>query len=281
MHGTYHNSSPRLETGEMRPLSNGDIVVFGAEVKRGPEIFPACAFRVDYQLVECKATNTYGFPASSDIEDEEQYDISENEFDDEEPSSVDGVSVDSPTLVKAAQSVDAVDLTKDEPRIANPSTPVVSFQERPHFTSPIIFIDSEEDDIYSLDSDGRSEVADSEVSRASEASEASDASGIADVESTDDDFEMRHDNMSSSNSGSDDSDEDSEKLHNGVPHFVRLSTPDVSGSDNEEDQSDFSLSEAGREGIQALFDDGLLSRQRSRSISLDLDAGKKRRTRGQ
>ena len=47
MHGTYVNDL-ELERKKARELSDGDKVVFGAEVRRGPETFPACAFRINY-----------------------------------------------------------------------------------------------------------------------------------------------------------------------------------------------------------------------------------------
>jgi len=46
MHGTYLNNV-ELPRKSPAPLGNNDVVVFGAEVKRGPETFPACRFRVN------------------------------------------------------------------------------------------------------------------------------------------------------------------------------------------------------------------------------------------
>jgi len=48
MHGTYVDKT-HLEAYESKHLSDGDTVVFGAEVKRGEEVFPACAFRITYE----------------------------------------------------------------------------------------------------------------------------------------------------------------------------------------------------------------------------------------
>lgn len=46
MHGTTLNDK-RLEQMTEVVLANGDVLVFGAEVRRGPEVFPACSFKVD------------------------------------------------------------------------------------------------------------------------------------------------------------------------------------------------------------------------------------------
>jgi pSer/pThr/pTyr-binding forkhead associated (FHA) protein len=53
MHGTYLNG---VELPRKTPMAidDGDVLVFGAEVRRGPEIFPACKFQVNYQFVTYK-----------------------------------------------------------------------------------------------------------------------------------------------------------------------------------------------------------------------------------
>jgi pSer/pThr/pTyr-binding forkhead associated (FHA) protein len=53
MHGTYLNG---VELPRKTPMAidDGDILVFGAEVRRGPETFPACKFQVKYQFVPYK-----------------------------------------------------------------------------------------------------------------------------------------------------------------------------------------------------------------------------------
>lgn len=53
MHGTYLNHY-QLKTREARSLIDGDVVIFGAEVKRGDETFPACAFKVGYNVTPLK-----------------------------------------------------------------------------------------------------------------------------------------------------------------------------------------------------------------------------------
>ena len=53
MHGTYLNGD---EVPRKTPMvvDDGDVVVFGAEVRRGPETFPACKFQVNYEFVPYK-----------------------------------------------------------------------------------------------------------------------------------------------------------------------------------------------------------------------------------
>jgi pSer/pThr/pTyr-binding forkhead associated (FHA) protein len=52
-HGTYLNNTA-LEQKKQRSVSDNDIVVFGTEVRRGSEVFPACAFRINYEFVPYK-----------------------------------------------------------------------------------------------------------------------------------------------------------------------------------------------------------------------------------
>lgn len=51
MHGTWVNDM-ELARNVPSTLNNGDIVVFGAEVRRGPETFPACSFRVNFEFTQ-------------------------------------------------------------------------------------------------------------------------------------------------------------------------------------------------------------------------------------
>jgi pSer/pThr/pTyr-binding forkhead associated (FHA) protein len=53
MHGTYLNTA-ELARKQPTVLRDGDNLVFGAEVRRGPETFPACAFRVNYKFFPYK-----------------------------------------------------------------------------------------------------------------------------------------------------------------------------------------------------------------------------------
>jgi hypothetical protein len=50
MHGTTVNDA-RLEIKTPRVVNRGDILVFGAEVRRGPETFPPCYFKIDYEFI--------------------------------------------------------------------------------------------------------------------------------------------------------------------------------------------------------------------------------------
>ncbi|KAI9048669.1 hypothetical protein LZ554_007500 [Drepanopeziza brunnea f. sp. 'monogermtubi'] len=69
MHGTFLNHK-QLLSDDPTVINNGDDLVFGTEVKRGPETFSACSFRVYYITAPYKASNTFAFPDSSEPEDE-------------------------------------------------------------------------------------------------------------------------------------------------------------------------------------------------------------------
>jgi pSer/pThr/pTyr-binding forkhead associated (FHA) protein len=53
MHGTYINNK-QLSVRDPTRILDGDEITFGAEVKRGPETFPACAFQVKIDFVPYK-----------------------------------------------------------------------------------------------------------------------------------------------------------------------------------------------------------------------------------
>ncbi|KAE8453084.1 hypothetical protein EG329_012271 [Mollisiaceae sp. DMI_Dod_QoI] len=116
MHGTHLNDT-ELARNVPSTVNNGDTVVFGAEVRRGPETFPACSFRVNYEFTQTQTANTFAFPESSDIEDaegEEDYDFSEDEnAGKHQQSSEDGVSIES-SSPKVSKISDAIDLTRDD-----------------------------------------------------------------------------------------------------------------------------------------------------------------------
>ncbi|KAL2073246.1 hypothetical protein VTL71DRAFT_10570 [Oculimacula yallundae] len=123
MHGTYLNGIA-LASDTPAVLTSNDVVVFGAEVRRGTEVFPACSFQVTYKSTPHKSqatsANTYTFPESSDIEEdgEDSYDgYNEDDMDmgDRENlcSSEDDVSIE-PTPMKLSQVSDAIDLTGDD-----------------------------------------------------------------------------------------------------------------------------------------------------------------------
>lgn len=50
MHGTCVNDS-KLDDSEVVRVNDGDVLVFGAEVKRGQDTFPACSFLVNLQFI--------------------------------------------------------------------------------------------------------------------------------------------------------------------------------------------------------------------------------------
>lgn len=49
MHGTTVNDT-RLPIKDPRTVKCGDILVFGAEVRRGPDTFPPCIFKIVYEF---------------------------------------------------------------------------------------------------------------------------------------------------------------------------------------------------------------------------------------
>jgi pSer/pThr/pTyr-binding forkhead associated (FHA) protein len=53
MHGTYVNKK-HLQREEPTQLSDGDEITFGAQVNRGLEVFPACAFKLKLDFVPFK-----------------------------------------------------------------------------------------------------------------------------------------------------------------------------------------------------------------------------------
>ncbi|PMD44046.1 hypothetical protein L207DRAFT_508816 [Hyaloscypha variabilis F] len=220
MHGTYLNG---VELPRKTPMAidDGDILVFGAEVRRGPETFPACKFQVKYQFVPYKSRNTFTFPDSSDVEDEEAYDdFSEADMGErEQTSSDDGASIESllAPLAKAPASSDPIDLTGDEsPRVfasnridLTGETPLEQGlmdmmegrpAEIPQNADPVsigvyagnnpILVDSEDEDEdahFSIDSDDQSEVVEDEVSSDNESQdEAEESEEPSDEEEVDD-----------------------------------------------------------------------------------------------
>ncbi|KAH7356747.1 hypothetical protein BKA65DRAFT_474548 [Rhexocercosporidium sp. MPI-PUGE-AT-0058] len=119
MHGTWLNDF-ELPKNTPTIITDGDVVVFGAEVRRGAEVFPACSFQVNYKSVPYQSANTFAFPESSDVEEEEDGnydDFSEDEIEVEEReqlySSEDGVSIESASR-KVSSAPVAIDLTGDD-----------------------------------------------------------------------------------------------------------------------------------------------------------------------
>lgn len=112
MHGTILNDE-ELQRKEPRSLTSGDVVKFGAEVRRGSETFPACSFKVEYEFSPHESAvmgKTIQAPESSDIEDEVN-DTDDEDMSDFAVSSNDDVhediSTDSP-VSKRSTSVEIV-----------------------------------------------------------------------------------------------------------------------------------------------------------------------------
>jgi pSer/pThr/pTyr-binding forkhead associated (FHA) protein len=109
MHGTFVNGQ-KLHNGS-EVVGNGDTVVFGNEVRRGFESFPACSFKVTYEVTPWTKSRSYAVPDSSDEEDEDS-NFSEVEMIGGH-SSGDDVSIES-VRPKMPRSIEAIDLTGDD-----------------------------------------------------------------------------------------------------------------------------------------------------------------------
>jgi hypothetical protein len=315
MHGTYLNDFELPRKSSM-VIDDGDFVVFGAEVRRGPETFPACKFQVNYKFEPYKyvyhsifppilkpsanspyhrAANTFTFPDSSDVEDEEGYDdFSEDGMGEhEQTSSEDGASAEPPSA-KVSAMTDPIDLTGDESPLVFPSNRIDLTGENgleqglmdmmegrpadiPNDADPVsialyagsnpILVDSEDEDAhFSIDSDDQSEVVEDDVSSESdsqdeaedsEPSEEEDEAGESEMEDIQDPSAFEPEGMSPINS----SVRFALATHdNSTVRLSDIRTRLEESSDlvEDDDQSDFGLSEAGEAGIRALFEDGLL-----------------------
>lgn len=292
MHGTFLNNVP-LPSKTAMVIGNGDEVKFGAEVRRGPEMFPACRFQINYEFVPYRPGNTFEVPQFSDAEEEEEdeYDSGNDSDRQGQPSSEDGVSIESPVpcISKAAGPIDLtkddspaprntfIDLTDDTPAerriinimaegpaningVANP----VSIAFAGNY--PVL-----DDDVhFSSDSEDQLKVADSSDSDSSEEGfgmEQPEGSVSSDDEEAIENYPERA--SSSELEGNGDMTETSNPVEN-IYRFsiatndnpvVPLSDPllrDEPGIDEEADEMDFGLAEAGAEGIRALYEGGLL-----------------------
>ena len=319
MHGTFVNDL-QLERHEPSELSDGDLVVFGAEVKRNLDTFPACAFRVNYEFLPFKyvqyqsrsslpcilkkrlnflsrAINSYAFPES----DEEDYDISDDEVEaNEEPSSEDGVSIESP-VHKASQVIDAIDLTRDEsPAIsyvagvdstshirktlihvmADPPAGLGDYSDAVNVPiyngkSPILLDSEDEDHHFASNSDDH--FGEVEYDDGASSSDEDSMDEQQDPENTDgNDHEMNRD--------VEDRPEQASRLA-GLGLYSLLDAPlpesnlrtiidvseDIIQEGNHDDESDFGLSDAGAEGIRALFDDRLVDNEGDSYADKEMD----------
>jgi len=213
----------------------------------------------------------YNFPESSDIEDEEVYDFSDIEMDEKNSSlSDDGISIEGSPYKATQSSLDPIDLTRDDSPessyvrgvylrarqvdLITPPPPGQSSTGQPplgHFQVPVaiasqnepIILETDEEGGFSTDSDDRSELGLSESLDSSR-----DYCCADDIEAaTDDNGDLLKMNDESANISSPKSHIDSVIDNN-------------EASEDDDSDSDLCLSEAGREGIRALFEDGLLGK---------------------
>lgn len=307
MHGTHLNNID-LPKDTPTVITDGDIVVFGAEVRRGPETFPACSFRVNHKIISYKAANTFAFPESSDVEEDEEdnYDaFSEDHMEmgerEQRYSSEDGVSIES-APIKPSQASGAIDLTEDDLPRDSVSNQVDLTGEtdterrimdvlhgRPsdidENTDPISISIYAGNDPIVLDSDDEEEDEDadfsSDLDEQSEDNVSRDSDRLRIHAVFEDDSEEIED---SENEGSmEDSEMDSDAgFDEGEPIVApkptvisnltryavatddspvirlsdvrtRLELPTSDKDDDPDDESDFGLSEAGAEGMKALY----------------------------
>jgi hypothetical protein len=236
-------------------------------------------------------SNTFTCPDSSDVEDEEDEISDDNIEGNEGSSSDDGISIGS-RPVKASQAINAIDLTRDDSPAASSGDEESNDEERYKVgkalryliagidsddqtrteSYPRIISDSDDeevrpsssgsdlhsddsgpDDSGSLDGYGLEEAEGSEIHDTFEDPEMNvethSAPGSPEIQSHQPD---EHANFGPSTSCSD---EDMRASSIELAARILASESIMSDEDNE---SDFGLSESGREGIQALFDDGLL-----------------------
>ncbi|KUJ12059.1 uncharacterized protein LY89DRAFT_688532 [Mollisia scopiformis] len=310
MHGTYVNG---VELARHVPLTlnNGDIVVFGAEVRRGPETFPACSFRIAIEFSDRMTTNTFSVPESSDIEDADD-DAEDDEVSEDDharrqqQSSSDGCSIE-PASPQAQKINNAIDLTRDSPEPTSnridltgetPSEKNTVAQSAARATdtngrvnlvgigmytgfAPIL-VESEDEQFETgftesaeHSEDGSSDSDGSEDSNICIDEEVYNSSGDSEAES--EDIVMDGQNDMESVHGFSDMDEDEDisignfaRRHTRPAHDnptillsdirTRTQFPESVADDEDEDnESEFGLSEAGEAGLRALIDGGLLN----------------------
>ncbi|KAI9643236.1 hypothetical protein NHQ30_007852 [Ciborinia camelliae] len=122
MHGTFLNGE-KLTDG-VKPLNRNDKIIFGAGVRRGMDLFPACHFDVAYDILPWKKPNSYTVPDTSD--DELEY---SDEDRSERESSYDTAIKMTRSSPAASKSIDAIDLTLDDtpsPRLQPTETSYIS-----------------------------------------------------------------------------------------------------------------------------------------------------------
>ncbi|KAH8685571.1 hypothetical protein BGZ60DRAFT_395475 [Tricladium varicosporioides] len=260
MHGTCLNGR-KLATKEPTVINNGDELVFGAEVRRGPEVFPACAFRVNIDFIPYKAANTFAFPDSSEIDDEEEYGFSDADMDSHDPSSEDDASIEMQPAVKVSAAINAIDLT---------------IEDSPAPTSSV-----------RIDLTGETPVEDLNETRSMDqmsgcVPENNTAPGPSEIMDSDDSDSMEEDETPL-DSDSDDSEENEENdimenvldaeehieplAQHEIEPIFRAIEKEVNASD---DESELGLSEAGAAGLRALFaEDAPTGMSEDSDINLD------------
>lgn len=237
-------------------------------------------------------TNTFTYPESSDIEDGDNYELSENGFDDRElPSSEDDMSVEGPRS-KLSQAMDPIDLTGDDspamysiwgkqpdnistsPHDLSESTGTgVSDMEHHHtglhpLSNPICVESDEESEGFSSESEPNEHAGSVE----------SDARGFrspsysSEIEDSDDEECIQVSNIHPEITPIQGNKRDNVCPSSFISGDLTINSPieepeqttdydEDSGEDDEEEyESDFGLSDAGREGIQQLREDGLLEK---------------------
>lgn len=246
----------------------------------------------------CRANtgNTFTFPDSSDIDGEEDYDFSDME-ESEQPSE-DGVSMESQSI-KSSRAVNAIDLTRDDSPITSSSAHIDLTGDTPaekHLMELMAGHPGEIDDhadpasvsVYAvndpilLESDNEGD----ETHFSSDSDDQYDEPG-SDNSRSSEIYGM--DNAGDSETGDTNEDQTIEGIVKRIQEINRLSSVEryavathenqpvlmsdlgtrIEASekimDDADNQSDFGLSEAGAEGIRALFEDGLLQNHENNS----------------
>lgn len=289
MHGTFLNNI-ELQRKDSRILNDDDIVVFGVEVRRGVESFPACAFRINYEFLPWKTgqANTFKFPESSDVEDEHSGEDVYGMERQEEPYSDDDSSIES-RPAKLSTSIYSIDLTRDESEVAEVfevpqgggsivdgqasadrrlmDTVVTEVAEHAPSTgeyaeNPLVLIDSDaEDENSASDSENLSDEVESEVPDSiCYGSEADSDSGDCDQEHTVEASEVAVPDCQGHETSQEVvfdtiSPQTQASINTPLSNMrTRIETSEEIMSDDD-NQSDLGLSDVGTNGIRALFED--------------------------
>lgn len=153
MHGTVLNDQ-ELQEQEPRSLNNGDVVKFGAEVRRGAETFPPCAIKIEYEFSPYKAAEsgkTYKYLESSDEANySEEEDMSEITGSPPNEGVIDNTSSESPAS-RRSLSVEIVGsssgpkgLTEDQAELDILRMKKASLSDFGNAANPLV-VDSDDD----------------------------------------------------------------------------------------------------------------------------------------